>query len=113
MNAFFEVAGPVLVSGGGLLLAAAFIALLRLLRGEDLRPRPLRPLRLSPGPEPVGTDWGFCPECTGRRYGHVFLDGSFRCGGCGHHQPVSGAITVETPAPAPSAGAGAGTNQGD
>lgn len=97
----------------GALLAAAFITLLRLARGETLRPRPLRPLQLAvQGRKPVAMDYGYCPECTARRYGSVHLDGSFTCG-CGHHQPVTGAITIETPAPAPHTGAGAGTTKGD
>lgn len=107
MNTVFQIAGPFLGMGGGVFLAAGFIALLRLARGESIRPRPLRPL-----PYPTNPDRGWCDECTRVRSGWAYPDGSFTCD-CGHHQPVSGELTVETPAPAPHAGAGAGTTQGD
>lgn len=109
MNTFVDIVGPFLGMGGGVLIAAAFIALLRWARGE--MPRPLPPLRLSvPGPELVTVDRQWCEECDASRLGREHLDGSFTCA-CGHHTPVSGAITVETPAPAPHTGAGAGTTQ--
>lgn len=109
MNALMQIAGPFLGMGGGYLIAAGFIALLRLARGESIRPRPLRPLPYPPGPEFVVAGSRWCLECCGPRVGRETATG-FTCPD-GHHTPTSGAITVETPAPSPSHGTGAGTTQ--
>jgi hypothetical protein len=57
-------------------------------RPATLRPRATRvPRQVAPErvvPEAVALDWGYCPECTARRYGQVHVDGSFTCGS-GHH----------------------------
>lgn len=107
MNALYQVVGPFLGMGGGVLLAAGFIALMRWARGD--LPRPLRPLPYPTVPFAVDTRW--CPDCCGPRVGRETADG-FTCPD-GHHQPHAGDITAETPAPAPHTGTGAGTNQGD
>ena len=106
MSTFVQIAGPFLGMGGGVLLAAGFIALLRWARGE--MPRPLPPLPWPPS-ETVAIDSRWCIECCGPRVGRETAAG-FTCPD-GHHQPITGAITVETPAPAPVTGAGAGTTQ--
>jgi hypothetical protein len=97
-----------MVLGG--LAGFAIIALLCVVRGQRITPRPLPPLPYATGLETVALDRGWCVDCTGVRYGRVHLNGGFTCP-AGHYTPITGAITTETPAPVPHTGTGAGTTQ--
>jgi hypothetical protein len=110
VKTFVDIAGPFLGMGGGVLLAAGFITLLRLARGESLRPRPLppRPVTATAAPveyvgfydahttveTPLGLivmGFRYCPAEHQTVAAIVHPDGSATCadGGCGAHIPTT------------------------